>query len=123
MSAQNALKDNNHPLHDPYFHYILNYNYVITLIALSKNRDEILNKLEQIIIPDNCFNPSTKEKRMNKIIDLYRFSEKNNIQSINDISLELDLPIMEVGTLEFFDFNVNLLPDNFIDDIVYENFE
>lgn len=119
LVAREELENGDHPLNDPYFHYILNYNYTITLMALSENKDQILNKLKKITIPENCFSPSAKEERMKRLMDLYDFPEKFNIQSLRDISLELDLPIMEVGTLEFFDFNVNLLPDNFIYDVVY----
>lgn len=112
--AHGYLVDTRYPLDDPYFVFLYKYNSIALSIAENQDINLIKIHLMQLAIPHNCFQHESKKERVNQL--LKTICEKGNcsVSDLCKISKKLNLPELEVATLEFFDFNINVLPENFI---------
>ncbi len=117
-----------HHLNDPYFVYILHWNrFLINMewketFFSSHYGDAAHACMSQIDmnyafpgeVPSNCFLYKNKVARNEEIKSMFDRHEHISLQALRRISDELKIPLYEVATLQFFDFNVNALPPNFM---------
>lgn len=111
--SHHILNHGRYPLKDPYFSFLYEYNSICVAVALSSSHLEIKKAVREIHLPSNCFQYDNKKERINKILTQCECGSF----SLNDlikISADCNVPVMEVATLEFFDFNVDVLPLEFI---------
>lgn len=100
-------------LDDPYFVYLLKYNNFCLSIAQEERMDKAAEILDELQIPQNCFMYQNKIERKKAIIAALRKGEKKIYELLCQESERMSLPMLEIGTLEFFDFNVNVLSMSF----------
>lgn len=112
--ARSYLEDTSYPLDDPYFVFLYKYNFIALSIAEKQDVNSIETYLKQLSIPHNCFQHESKKERVKQVLETIREKGCCSVSDLYEISKELDLPELEVATLEFFDFNINVLPENFI---------
>ena len=111
LEAKEILNDSSNPLHDPYFCFLLEYNDICLSVALNNNINEIKYRYKNLAIPNNCFHYTKKTNRKDAYLNELNTAD---IHILEEISEKNNLQVLEVGTLEFFDFNVNVLPQDYI---------
>ena len=119
LSAANTIEnDQENGLNDPYFTFLLIYNKLCFDIL---SGEEVQAKaFEKLDIPVGCFQNSKKEQRRAMILDRCKDNvRKDDFIEVRkddfiEISKALGLPLFEVATLQFFDFNCNVLKKDFI---------
>ena len=113
--AQNILDEAAFPLTDPYFHFQAKHNLAMAAAALSQY-NEAIRYLETVDVPKNCYDYEAKMVRREQFISLLR---QGRMPTIADCPLTASrwttrTCIMELATLQFFDFNVNVLSRDFL---------
>ena len=103
------------PLKDPYFQFLANHNSAVASAGLGQF-DEAATLLESTIVPSNCYDYEAKVSRRTRFISLFK---EKCMPGIGDCPPTGDRSttktcILELATLQFFDFNVNVLPNDFL---------
>jgi hypothetical protein len=115
VEAKNALDEAAFPLKDPYFHFQARHNLAMAAAALGRF-DEAAHYLETTDVPKNCYDYEAKTSRKEHFILLF---QERRLPTVSDCPPTATrwttrTCALELATLQFFDFNVNVLPEDFL---------
>ena len=116
QEAVEALQRGPFPFRDPYFEFQATHNLAIAAAFLGRFDDAAEHLLSKDV-PANCYDYEAKRQRRLECIAAFR---EHRLPSVADWAADATRwttrkCIMEVSTLQFFDFNVNVLPMEFFD--------
>jgi ABC-type oligopeptide transport system ATPase subunit len=116
QEAAEALQTGPFPFCDPYFEFQAAHNLAVSAAGLGRF-DDAIHYMQGKGVPPNCYDYEVKTKRR---VDFIAAFKQRRLPSMADCPPEATRwstrrCIMELSTLHFYDFNVNVLPPKFFE--------